>query len=207
MVLPSPPARKLLLTTHVLSSVGWAGALAMFLAHALGAMWTTDPALARALALAMALGAWWVILPLSIVSLATGIAEALVSAWGVLRHYWVVFKLILTVLATGVLLLKMSPISFLAEQAAAQTQDDLSGLRLSLALHAAGGLVVLLATTVLAIWKPNGLTRWGTLAAHRAREPVPRWVKVTLALTALMGLLLGFMLALGRHGPSAHVTR
>ncbi|MEY9559493.1 hypothetical protein [Sinorhizobium fredii] len=38
---------------------------------------------------------------------------------------------------------------------------DLLGLRRSLAVHAAGGLVVLLVTTTLSVLKPRGLTRYG----------------------------------------------
>ena len=49
----SPSARKLLLSLHVLSSVGWAGALAVFFAHALGSLLSDDPRVAAALGLAV----------------------------------------------------------------------------------------------------------------------------------------------------------
>jgi DMSO/TMAO reductase YedYZ heme-binding membrane subunit len=105
--MPVVPARNLLLSVHVLASVGWAGALAVFLAHALASLWTDDSRTAAALGLAMGITAWVVILPLAIASFATGVAQSLLSAWGLLRHHWVVFKLALTSVATIVLLLKL----------------------------------------------------------------------------------------------------
>ena len=63
--------RKLLLTTHVVASIGWVGALAVFMAHAIASLTSQDPFIVRAACLAMALTAWFVILPLSLASLIT----------------------------------------------------------------------------------------------------------------------------------------
>jgi hypothetical protein len=101
----------------------------------------------RAFSIAMGLTAWFVILPLSTASLVTGIVQAVGTTWGLVRHYWVLFKLVLTVVATAVLLLKLGPISQLADAAreTAFAATDLVGLRTSLLLHAAAGVLVLLA--------------------------------------------------------------
>jgi hypothetical protein len=112
-----PSLRKLMLTAHVTASVGWVGALGVFLAHAVVSVASADTQLVRAACIAMGLSAWFVIFPLSLVSLVTGIVQALGTAFGLIRHYWVVFKLVLTVVATSVLLLKLAPISYLAEAA------------------------------------------------------------------------------------------
>ena len=203
MVLSSP-LRKFTLTVHVVASVGWLGALAAFFAHAVAGSLTRDELMLQATAMAMGLIAWFVILPLSITSFVTGLVQAFGTAWGLLRHYWVIFKLALTVVATGVLLLKLGPIDALAEAAtkAAFASADYSGLRISLLVHAAGGLVVLLAAVTLAILKPAGRTPF-----HGLATPMPRWVKVSVSVLAVLLVLLVLMMLGGEHGPGAHVPR
>ena len=148
----TPCLRKLALTAHVTSSVGWLGALAGFLALSVAGLISQDAQMVRAACLAMGLAAWFVILPLSLASLISGLVQALGTPWGLFRHYWVLVKLLLTVLATLALLLKLEPISYLAGVAAETTlpSADLTGLRISLMAHAGGGLLVLLAATTLA---------------------------------------------------------
>lgn len=197
----TPPVRKLMLTVHVTASIGWLGALAVFLAHAVASLNSQDEQIVRAACLAMGIAAWFVILPLSLASLMTGLVQALASAWGLFRHYWVLFKFLLTAVATSVLLLKLAPISYLADVAARATfsSDDLLGLRTSLMVHAAGGLLVLLTTATLAVYKPTGIIQYGAVAS------MPRWVKVFGAVViALIGLVVIMMLA-GGHGPGAHM--
>lgn len=192
--------RKLLLTGHVVASIGWIGALAVFAAHAIASLTSHDPFMVRAACLAMALTAWFVILPLSIASLVTGVVQALGTAWGLLRHYWVAFKLLLTFVATLVLLLKLGPIAQLADAAALPNFSgaDQTGLRLSLVIHAVGGLGVLLCAAVLAIFKPAGLIPTG--------GTMPRWVKIFGSVLAALVILLVLMLAGGEHGPAMHMS-
>ncbi|WP_245262617.1 hypothetical protein [Ensifer sp. BR816] len=69
---------------------------------------------------------------------------------------------LLTLLTAVVLLLQMDLISYVAGAAAKGLAEvDLLGMRRSLVVHAAGGIFVLLMTTVLSIYKPRGLTRYG----------------------------------------------
>ena len=205
-MLISKSAQRLVLSLHVLSSVGWAGALAVFLAHAAASLWSSDPQTARALGLAMAVTAWMVILPLSLASLGTGVAQALLSTWGLLRHHWVAMKLALTAMATAVLLMKLGPIDALAAASALPSGGDgLRELKLSLVLHAAGGLVVLVAATLLAVFKPVGLTQLGARGTVRERAPAPRWARLAWAGAGVLALLVLAMLLIGGHGPSAHV--
>jgi hypothetical protein len=95
--------------------------------------------------------------------------NALGTPWGLLRHYWVLAKLLLTLFATSILLVETRTISALAR--AAMTSTDPRDLPGSL-LHSVGGLVVLLAVTVLSIYKPRGLTRygWRRQQAQRRRQ-------------------------------------
>src|SRR5438128_10135219 len=102
-------ARKLALTTHITSSVGWLGSVAAFLALAIAGLMSHDPQVVRAAYLAMHLTTWFVIVPLSLASLLTGLVDSFGTPWGLFRHYWVVTKLLLTVLATVILLVHIKP--------------------------------------------------------------------------------------------------
>ena len=80
---------------------------------------------------------------------------------GIVRHYWVVFKLGLTVVATGVLVLYMQTFEYLA-RVAADPGVGLEAVRnFSPVLHSVAAALVLLVATVLAVYKPRGLTRYG----------------------------------------------
>ena len=168
MILP-PRLRNLLLTAHITASVGWLGSVAAFLVLAVTGLASRDAQTVRAAYLAMELVTGLVIVPLSIASLATGFVQSLGTRWGLLRHYWVVAKLLLTVLATVIVLLQTGTIGYLAEMAGARAlaSGDLHELRTSMVVHAGGGLVVLLTTTVLSVYKPQGNTRYGQ---RRQRE-------------------------------------
>lgn len=166
----SPGLRKLALTTHVVCSVGWLGAVASFLALAIVGLTTTELARACAVYLAADLIAWTVILPLCLASLLTGLLQALGTPWGLFRHYWVLFKFVLTVLSTLLLLLHMTPIGRMADTAAAATvlTTDFDRLRIQLVADAAAALLVLLVITTLSVFKPRGLTRYGRRLARKA---------------------------------------
>ena len=132
----------------------------VFLALSVGGLTLDDGELVRAAYLAMELTLWSVLVPLASVSLVTGVLQGLGTSWGLFRHYWVVAKLVLTVVATAVLLLYTRTIGHFADIAAAAS--DLDGLRNpSPLLHAGLGVLVLLTTTTLAIFKPRGVTRYG----------------------------------------------
>jgi hypothetical protein len=91
--------RKVALTAHLASSVGWLGAAACFLALAVVGLTSKDAQTARATSLVMAPAAWSVLVPLSLGSLLTGLVLSLGTTWGLLRHYWVLIKLLITGLA------------------------------------------------------------------------------------------------------------
>ena len=156
----SPGLRKLVLTAHVASSVGWLGAIVAFLALTVAGLTSQNAQMLRAVYLAAEPITLLVIVPLAIASLITGIVSSLGTSWGLFRHYWVVFKLVLTVLATIVLLQYIETVRHFADMAAGTGPVDVSGLR-SYLLHSGGGLLVLLVTTVLAVYKPQGLTPYG----------------------------------------------
>ena len=158
-----PGLRKLALTAHVTSSVGWLGAVLCFLALALAGLTSGDVTRVRAAYLAMETIGWLVIVPLSLASLLTGLVQALGTPWGLFRHYWVVFKLLITVLATLLLLVHMQPIGHMAAVVARRTLagGELQGLRVQLVADAGAAVVALLVATTLSVYKPRGLTPCG----------------------------------------------
>ena len=165
-----PRFRKLLLTAHVTSTVGWLGAVVVFLALAVIGLTSDDAQTVRAAYLVMEPAAWLVLVPLAVVSLLTGLLQSLGTVWGLFRHYWVLFKLLITVVATIVLLTYMETFRSMADLAADQ-RADLSVLRNpSPMLHAALALLALVVATVLAVYKPRGMTRYGQ-ARQRKQRP------------------------------------
>ena len=211
----TPFQRKLSLSAHIVVSVGWLGAVAAYLALAVFGLESRDPFLVRAAYRAMEVVGWWVIVPLSIITLGGGVLAAVGTNWGLLRHWWIVVKLAMTVASILVLARHMRLVSRMSDLASASvlTGADYRLLRVQLVVHPIGGLLVLVAATLLSVYKPIGVTAYGrralverpaassiTLAAQserdepeRARErggTKPRWV------LAVQLHLIGLVLAL-----------
>jgi hypothetical protein len=122
MILP-PRVRKFLLTAHVTSTVGWLGAVVVFLALSIVGLTSRDAQTVRGAYLVMEPAAWFVLVPLAFASLLTGIVQALGTPWGLFRHYWVLFKLLITAFATVILLMYMETFRFMARAAADPSTD------------------------------------------------------------------------------------
>ena len=153
--------RRFALTAHVVSSVGWLGAVAAFLGLAVVGLTSRDPATVRGAYLVMEPAARFVLVPLAFASLVTGIVQGLGTAWGLFRHYWVVFKLLINVFATIVLLTYMETFRFMAD-VARDPSADLDTVRSpSPLLHAVAAVLLLLVATTLAVYKPRGSTPYG----------------------------------------------
>ncbi len=170
-----PRLRKPALTVHVVCSVSSLGAVAAFLALAIAGLTSQNGQTVRGAYIAMATTAWFVIVPLIAAALLTGLIQALGTPWGLFRHYWVLIKLVITVVVAVVLALQMEGIAYMAAVAreTAVADGDLRALRTSLAVHAGAGFLVLLVPTVLAIFKPRGVTRYGWRKQHEQRDSKP----------------------------------
>jgi hypothetical protein len=162
-----PPAvRRLALTVHLTCSVGWVGAVFAYLALGAWAATATDADAVRAAWSAMEVIGWWAIVPLALAALVTGLVMSLGTPWGLFRHYWVVVSLALSVLCAVVLLLHMPTVTAIAAMLRGMDMRPGSatmghgGVGGDL-FHAGVGLVVLLAVTVLNVYKPRGLTPYG----------------------------------------------
>lgn len=154
----SPGLRKIALTAHVVSSVGWVGAVAGFLALAVAGISSPHAPSVRGVYLAMDLTTRYVIVPLALASLATGVISSLGTPWGLLRHYWVVIKLIVTVFSTIILMIHMRPIEALATAATRGNLDSTlrSPQEMMVSASAIAG-VALIVLTALSVYKPRGV--------------------------------------------------
>jgi hypothetical protein len=160
MIMP-PRMRKFALTAHVTSSVGWLGAVAAFLALAVVGLTSQDAQTVRGAYLVMEPAAWLVLVPLALASLLTGLVMSLGTTWGLFRHYWVLFKLLINVFATIILLIYMGTFRYMAAVAVDPSADLALVRNPSPRIHAVLALLVLLVATVLAVYKPRGLTPYG----------------------------------------------
>ena len=212
----TPALRRTNLVAHVVSSVGWLGAVVSFLALSVIGLRSTNPQGVRSAYLAMDAIGQFVIVPLSVLSLATGLVQSLGTHWGLVRHYWVLTKFALTVVATSLLLLhQFTAVASAAERAATGGMGvlpDVGRLGTQLVFDAAFAVVVLLFTTTLSVFKPWGRTRYSQVrepvAGRRlegvAAEPTPRGVQIMLAAVGLIVLTIIVLhltgRGLGRHG-------
>ena len=81
---------------------------------------------------------------------------------GLIRHYWVLIKLILTIFVVVVLWLQLGNIRLLASlPPETLLAAGWATTKFSMVLHSGGGLAVLLGATILSVYKPAGLTRYG----------------------------------------------
>jgi hypothetical protein len=160
----APSVRKIALTAHVTSSVGWLGSVACFLALAVAGLTSEDSHTVQAAYISMDLTTWFVIVPLAFASLLTGVASSLGTRWGLFRYYWVLVKLLITPFATVVLLVHIQPIDRLAGDAARASifGADLHQAQILMVVASSAAVVALLVLTTLSMYKPRGMTPHGT---------------------------------------------
>jgi len=215
LVMMTPRIRNLALTAHVITSVGWLGAVAVFLAIAVAGLVSKDSQMVRSAYLTMDLTAWSVIVPLSLASPITGIFQSLGTSWGLFRHYWIAVKFFITIPATAILLLHMQPIGFLGERAAGMSfaGSDYRDLRVQLIANAIAALVVLLIATTLSVYKPRGLTPYGRRkesssapsASAIAPAHAPNWTKIFASV--VIALIVWFVIKHLTGGGFSHHMR
>jgi hypothetical protein len=171
----TPRINKFVLTAHITFSVGWLGAVVVYLALAIAGLSSDDGQMVRAAYLSIELIGWFVIVPFSLAALLTGLVQSLGTQWGLFRHYWILVKFLLTTGGAVVLLQHMQAVSRMSRVTAdtALSGADFRALRIQLIVHAAGGLLVLLAATTLSVYKPWGMTAHGR-RKQRERLKAPR---------------------------------
>jgi hypothetical protein len=173
--------RKFALTAHISFSVGWLGAVVAYLVVAVACLVSQDAEVVHSGFSTMELTGWFVIVPLSLAALLTGLVQSLGTEWGLFRYYWILVKLVLTLGAVTILLLHMPAVA------------RRSGVTAEV-VHAGGGLLVLLATTTLSVYKP-----WGKIG--RGSTNSSRWgLYVLLGTLGVVLLFVVLHLTGGGHG-------
>ena len=94
------------------------------------------------------------------------------SAWGLFRHYWVVLKLLITAFATVILLIYMGTFRQMAGIAADPIVDLEAVRNASPIVHSILAIILLIAATVLGVYKPFGMTRYGTRRCEAQRRAI-----------------------------------
>lgn len=145
--------RNVVLTIHIVVSVGLLGDSAGFLAVAIRRAMSDDPAFVDASHDLLGTFALFFGIPLSFLALLTGVALGLGTSWGVLRYPWVIAKLVLivTVILVGATILR--PV--LADSGNPSSTPLIAG--------AAYDVAALASATTLAVFKPG--------RARRRKEP------------------------------------
>jgi len=169
-VVMNPGLRKFTLSIHLTFSVGWIGAVFVYLALGVAAVTSPEVQTVRAAWTAMELIGWYVIVPMAVASWLTGIVIALGTKWGLFRYYWVLISFLLTTLATIILILHMPDVSVMAATAQVVEGAALQALGGDL-LHPGLGVMVLLVVQILNLYKPQGLTRYGWRKQQEHRSP------------------------------------
>ena len=207
----TPRLRRFALTAHVTFSVGWLGTAASFLALAIAALTSGDMETIRGSYLAMELTGWYVVVPFCLASLITGLVLSFGTPWGLFRHYWVLLKFLITIISVLILFGFTQTLGSLGDLAANATlsMDQLRNLSQSPALHSGGGLLVLLVATILAVYKPWGLTRYGRLkrdtgSTSNAISSTSLPWRFYLLLGTIGSILLFLVLHLIAGGPRGH---
>jgi hypothetical protein len=169
--LRSPRVYRFLLTTHIITSVGWLGVVFAKLVLALAAATAASPDVSAALLVALGtINAAFA--PASTGAIVSGVLLSLGTRWGLLQHSWVVAKLVLTVGVFGTAVQIVPRIVDLGVD-----EPTLLGLPWApaiLLVFAALHLLMLGAATTLAVYKPWGKTWFGRRPDAR-RRPEATW--------------------------------
>lgn len=157
----SPPWRKFVLTAHIATAVGWLGVDLVLLTLGIAGLAGADPAVVYP---AQSLVGRVLFTPLCVLVWLIGVANAMLTPWGLARHWWVLVKLLLTTLMLGLVLFLLYP--GLTE--AGELAGDLpSRDRVNMVVAPAVSSTLLVVATVLSTYKPWG--RRGTVSRPRAR--------------------------------------
>ena len=144
----APRLRRAVLTLHIVASVGLLGDVLGFVAVAIRAATTADPELAAASYETLAMFSVVFGIPLSFLSLVTGLLLGAGTKWGVLRYRWVTAKLLLLV---SVILVG----SFVLGPATEAMRTGDGGTEGVVILGAAWDVAALTLATGLSVFKPG----------------------------------------------------
>jgi len=193
-----PKISRAVLTSHITFSLGWGGAIAVFIALAITGLTNQNDQVIRACLIAMDITARYVIVPLCLASLLTGIIQSIFTKWGLFRHYWIVVKLLLTLGSTVLLFLHLKPISSLAGVALSPNFSSVkeTGSLINILSKAGLATLVLLLITTISVYKP-----WGRIIRSQQNSSQPKIEKVKKngGLYFIIAIAILFLFILVKH--------
>jgi hypothetical protein len=164
MTLP-PRWRKAALTVHIVTAVGWLGVDFVMLTLGIAGLAGADPDLIYP---AQSLIGRVLFAPLSVLVWLVAVCAALLTPWGLLRHWWVVVKLLLTTLMLVLVVTALYPgLTEAGELAGALPRPA----RINLVVAPAVSTTLLLVATVLSTYKPWGRVRRTATPSRSRRSP------------------------------------
>jgi hypothetical protein len=148
-----PPMRKLILTVHVITAVGWLGVDLVMLTFGIAGLAGADPDLVYP---AQSLIGRALFTPLSAIVWLIGVLNAVLTPWGLFKHTWVVVKLAVTTLMLFLVVFLLYP--------------QLGGVpegpdRVNLVVAPAVSTSLMIFATVLSTYKP-----WGRFLQGKAKR-------------------------------------
>ncbi len=154
------PWRTALRTVHIAISVAVVGADVSLIALGIAGL-AGDPATLYPAAQLIGARVVW---PLALGALASGLALALLTPYGVLRYWWVTIKLAVTASLSALVLFVLLPAFGAAADAAIAGEAVADSRRLLLVAGPGAASAFLVLNVVLAVFKPGG-----RIGGHRRR--------------------------------------
>jgi hypothetical protein len=158
----SPGQRKLVLSAHILVSVGLLGIYAAMLILGTVAALTPDLQTSHAAYRSMGIFTRGVIPTGAVGVVATGVILALGTNWGLFKHYWVVAKLGLTAAVLPVSIFVVFPSVRQAITATSAGAPEPGGWATLLVVASGANVLMLAAAAVIGVYKP-----WGAIGLRR----------------------------------------
>jgi hypothetical protein len=172
----SPSARKLTLTIHIITAIGWIGVDFVLFVFALTGLTTDDPSTLATCYLAIEMFAVVLLVPLGVLSLASGLLLGWGSKYGIFRYHWVLWKLLLNLVLTTLVIVLLRPgVNEAADLVAGSPgtiPDELDQSRANLIFPPVVSITALTFATVLAVYKPWGRTKYGRRRLEAERRTV-----------------------------------
>jgi hypothetical protein len=172
----SASARKLTLTIHIISAIGWIGVDFVLFVFAFTGLTSDDPSTIAICYQAIEMFAVVLLVPLGLLSLATGLLLGWGSKYGILRYHWVLWKLILNLVLTTLVVVLLRPgvneAADLVTESPGTIPDQLEQARANLIFPPTVSITVLTFATVLAVYKPWGRTKYGRRRLEEERRAV-----------------------------------
>ena len=148
-----PRWRKFVLTVHVITAVGWLGVDLVLLTFGVSGLAGADPELVYP---AQSYIGRMLFTPLSALVWLIGVVNAILTPWGLFRHWWVVVKLLVTTLMLGLVVFLLYPsLAEAGSMAAELPRRD----RINMVVAPSVSTSLLIFATVLSTYKPWGRTR------------------------------------------------